>query len=226
MFTPKVVCIAYCYRQSKSTRAAAPEPSRQNGTTSNGDLPSRPAPPPATGSSSSLTAGQSHQDRIATAKEKALKRVQERLAAAGIKTGDTGETLQQRQERERKEREDRVKKAEAEDAKREQERLQRLAKEGGTSPSSSKSVGKKTPPPPSRKGRQDSADLGDKKAAEAAAKAKAEEEAARELRAEQEAQEAQRKQLEYVHHGYYAAQQANGKQEPDKISGGRVGKGA
>jgi hypothetical protein len=146
-----------------------------------------------------LTTGQSHQDRIATAKEKALKRVQERLAAAGIKTGDTGESLQQRQERERKDREDRVRKAEAEDAKREQERQQRLAKEGGTSPGSSKAVGKKPPPPPSRKGRQDSTDLADKKAAEAAAKARAEEDAARELRAEQEAQQAQRKQLEYTY---------------------------
>ena len=210
------MCIAYCYRQSKSTRAAAPESSRQNGTTSNGDLPSRPAPPQATSSPSPLTAGQSHQDRIATAKEKALKRVQERLAAAGIKTGDTGETLQQRQERERKEREDRVKKAEAEDAKREQERLQRLAKEGGTSPISSKSISKKPPPPPSRKGRQDSADLADKKAAEVAAKARAEEEAARELRAEQEAQEARRKQLEYVHYGYDAVQQANGSRNQTK----------
>jgi hypothetical protein len=216
------------YRQSKSTRAAAPEPSRQNGTTSNGDLPSRPAPPQVTNSSSSSTAGQSHQDRIATAKEKALKRVQERLAAAGIKTGDAGETLQQRQERERKEREDRVKKAEAEDAKREQERLQRLAREGGTSPSSSKGIGKRPPPPPSRKGRQDSVDLAEKKAAEAkaaeaaaAAKARAEEEAARELRAEQEAQEAQRKQLEYVHHGLLCGyRKANRNKGPNKISGG------
>jgi actin cytoskeleton-regulatory complex protein PAN1 len=188
-----------CCRQSKNTRAVASEPSRQNGTTANGDLPTHPAAQQTTDSSSSLTAGQSHQDRIASAKEKALKRVQERLAAAGIKTGDAGESLQQRQERERKEREDRVRKAEAEDAKREQERQQRLAMEGGTSPVSSKAVGKKPPPPPSRKARQDSTDLADKKAAEAAAKARAEEDAARELRVEQEAQEAQRKQLEYIY---------------------------
>ena len=199
LLTGKLMDIAYCDRQAKSTRAAAPEPSRQNGTTSNGELLTRPAALEATESSSSLTAGQSHQDRIASAKEKALKRVQERLAAAGIKTGDTGESLQQRQERERKEREDRVKKAEAEDAKREQERQQRLAQESGTSPSSAKGVGKKPPPPPSRKGRQDSTEIADKKAAEAAAKARAEEDAARELRAEQEAQEAQRKQLEYAY---------------------------
>ena len=188
------------YRQAKSSRTAASEPSRQNGTTSNGDLPTRPAAPQTADSSSSMTAGPSHQDRFSSAKEKALKRVQERLAAAGIKTGDTGESLQQRQERERKERDDRVQKAEAEDAKREQERQQRLAKEGGvTSPSSSKGVAKKPPPPPSRKGRQDSTDLADKKAAEAAAKARAEEDTARELRAEQAAQEAERKQLEYVY---------------------------
>lgn len=164
-----------------------------------GSLSTPPAGPPTTDSSASLTPGQSHQDRIASAKEKALKRVQERLAAAGIKTGEAGESLQQRQERERKEREDRVRKAEAEDAKREQERQQRLAKEGIASPRSPKAVGKKPPLPPSRKGRQDSTDLADKKAAEAAAKAKAEEEAARRLRAEQEAQEAQRKQLEYIY---------------------------
>jgi hypothetical protein len=190
--------IAHCCRQSKNTRLIASEPSRQNGTTANGHLPTHAAAQQTTDSSSSLAAGQSHQDRIASAKERALKRVQERLAAAGIKTGDAGESLQQRQERERKEREDRVRKAEAEDAKREQERQQRLAKEDGTSPVSSKAVGKKPPPPPSRKGRQDSTDLADKKAAEAAAKARAEEDAARELRAEQEAQEAQRKQLEYI----------------------------
>jgi hypothetical protein len=201
LLTPKFLHIAYDYRQAKSTRPPTSEQSRQNGTTSNGDVPAGPTVPQTADSSSSSTGGQSHQDRIATAKEKALKRVQERLAAAGIKTGDTGESLQQRQERERKEREDRVKKAEAEDAKREQERQQRLAKESGaTSPSSSKSAGKKPPPPPSRKGRQDSTDLADKKAAEAAAKARADEDAARELKAEQEAQQAQRQQLEYVYH--------------------------
>jgi actin cytoskeleton-regulatory complex protein PAN1 len=166
----------------------------------NGSAPSRPAAPPSTSSSSSLTTGATHQDRIASAKEKALKRIQDRMAAAGIKpAGEAGgETLLQRQEREKQEREERLKRAEAEDAKREQERQQRLASEGVTqSPSSTKPAGKKPPPPPSRKGRQDSVDTtNDKRVADAATKAKADEDAAQEIKAEQRAQEATRKQIE------------------------------
>lgn len=169
----------------------------------NGHPQSRPAAPQTTGSSSAATTGTTHQDRIASAKEKALKRIQDRMAAAGIKpAGEAGgETLQQRQEREKNEREERRKRAEAEDAKREQERQERLASEGVTSsPSTAKPAGKRPPPPPSRKGRQDSADLtADKRAADAAAKVKADEDAAQEIKSEQEAQAAKRKQIECVH---------------------------
>ena len=181
--------------QARRSQTASTSQSRNETPTSNGDLPTRPAAPQSMASSSSLTAGPSYQDRVLTAKEKALKRVQDRLAAAGIKTGEAGETLQQRQERERKEREERVRKAEAEDAKRKQERQQRLAFESGA-PTSAAKPGKKPPPPPIRKGRQDSIESTDRKAAETAAKAKAEEEAAKEIRAEQVAQQAERKQLE------------------------------
>ena len=180
------------YRQR--TRESRPPPSSYDQgekTATNGDLPTRPAAPSSTESSSSLATGTTHQDRIASAKEKALKRIQDRMAAAGIKpAGESGgETLLQRQEREKREREERLKRAEAEDAKREQERQQRLASEGVTSsPSSSKPTGKKPPPPPSRKGRQDSVDLNaDNKAAEAAAKARAEEDAAAKAKAEEDA---------------------------------------
>ena len=185
--------------QSRSTRRTSQERSRDTDATANGNTATRPAPPPPTGSSSSFAPNLSHQDRIASAKEKALKRIQDRMAAAGIKSAaDSTETLQQRQDREKKEREERLKKAEAEDARREQERQARLANEGVTPPSATKPTSKKPPPPPSRKGRQDSADLADRKAAEAATKTKAEEDATRQLRAEQETQEAKRKQLEFV----------------------------
>ena len=172
----------------------------------NGSVSARSAaahPTSSSSSSSSLTTGATHQDRIASAKEKALKRIQDRMAAAGIKPASEagGETLQQRQEREKQEREERLKRAEAEDAKREQERQQRIASEGATpSSSSTKPAGKKPPPPPSRKGRQDSVDItNEKRVADAATKAKADEDAAQEIKAEQRAQEATRKQIEYVH---------------------------
>jgi actin cytoskeleton-regulatory complex protein PAN1 len=190
------------YRQtSREARKPPPAPHHQpERAATNGDHSIGPAAPQPTGSSSSLTTGTTHQDRIASAKEKALRRVQDRMAAAGIKpaTESGGESLQQRQEREKREREERLKRAEAEDAKREQERQQRLANEGVTSPSSSaKATGKKPPPPPSRKGGQDSADLSaPKKVAQTATKAKAEDEAAQEIKAEQKAQAAERRQIE------------------------------
>ncbi|ERF71338.1 Actin cytoskeleton-regulatory complex protein pan1 [Endocarpon pusillum Z07020] len=190
-------------QNSRDTRTPSAPVDEGKRAATNGSLPSRsvaPPPPASSSSSSSLTTGNSHQDRIASAKEKALKRIQDRMAAAGLKpAGEAGgETLQQRQEREKQEREERLKQAEAEDAKREQERQQRLASEGAArSPSSAKPSSKKPPPPPSRKGRQDSVDLSnDKRAADAAAKAKADDEAAQEIKAEQQAQEATRKQIE------------------------------
>ncbi|KAG9783896.1 hypothetical protein KCU88_g2967, partial [Aureobasidium melanogenum] len=182
--------------QSRPSRQSESQHTREEPKSINGDLPSRPAPSTAS-PSSPVTAGMSHQDRIASAKEKALRRIQERMAAAGLKpAGETGETAQQRQEREKQERAERLRKAEAEDAKREAERQQRLANEGVAPPSPK--AAKRPPPPPTRKTRQDSADHSDRKAeaAEATARAKAEEEAAAQIRAEQEAQQHEREQLE------------------------------
>jgi hypothetical protein len=165
-------------RSSQSERASEPV---QNGTTAgttNGDLPSRPAPQ-SREVSSSFAPGASQQDRIASAKEKALKRIQDRMAAAGIKpVGD--------QERERKEK---LKQAEEEDARREQERQKRLAGEGSTPAPAPASTSKKPPPPPTRKSRQESQDYTEKKAVE--------QEVATEIRAEQMQQHNETKQLEY-----------------------------
>ncbi|KAJ5782807.1 hypothetical protein N7457_004581 [Penicillium paradoxum] len=156
----------------------------------------RPSMPPSVGSSSSLP-GNTHEDRVAAARERAQKRIAERMAAAGLKPSDSSETLAQRQEREKKEREERVRRAEEEDAKREQERQRRLADErGGPSVAASpKAAGKKPPPaPPSRRVRTDSAGQADAK--------KAEESAAREqaIREEQEAQEIETQRLEAEAH--------------------------
>lgn len=156
----------------------------------------RPSMPPSVDSSSSLP-GNTHEDRVAAARERAQKRIAERMAAAGLKPNDASETLTQRQEREKKEREDRVKRAEEEDAKREQERQRRLAEERGVpSDAAPKTVGKKPPPaPPTRRARTDSAGQADAKRADESAKA---DQAARELaiKEEQEVQEAETKRLE------------------------------
>lgn len=165
-------------RKEEQSRSAAPTratESAQNGTNStNGDLPSRPA---AQSREASFAPGTSHQDRIASAKEKALKRIQDRMAAAGIRpVGD--------QERERKEK---LKQAEEEDARREQERQKRLASEGATPAPTS--TAKRPPPPPTRKSRQESQDYTEKRAAEDAV--------AKEIRAEQFEQHVETKRLEY-----------------------------
>ncbi|KAJ5902370.1 hypothetical protein N7495_002898 [Penicillium taxi] len=166
---------------------------------------SRPAMPASTNSSSSIP-GNTHEDRVAAARERAQKRIAERMAAAGLKPNDSSETLQQRQDRERREREERVKRAEEEDAKREQERQQRLAEERGgptaaAAAAAPKAVGKKPPPaPPTRRARADSAasHADTKKTDEAAEAAKAAEQAVREhaIKEEQEIQEAETKRLE------------------------------
>ncbi|EXJ64895.1 hypothetical protein A1O7_01234 [Cladophialophora yegresii CBS 114405] len=187
-------------RQAPARRSSR-DYNREETKPANGDSPLRStprSPPPAS------SVGQSQQDRVASAKEKALKRIQERMAAAGLKpAGEAGETAAQRQERERREREERVRKAEAEDAKREQERQQRLANEGVIPPSPKNE--KKPPPPAPRKQRQDSSDFSAKRAAEAAARAKeeeaagrakAEEEAAAQIRAEQATEKRERERLE------------------------------
>ncbi|KXG47593.1 protein of unknown function DUF1720 [Penicillium griseofulvum] len=156
----------------------------------------RPSMPQSVDSSSSLP-GNTHEDRVAAARERAQKRIAERMAAAGLKPNDATETLAQRQEREKKEREDRVRRAEEEDAKREQERQRRLAEErGGPSEPAPKTAGKKPPPaPPTRRARTDSAGQADAKKAEDPAKA---DQAAREqtIKEEQEVQEAETKRLE------------------------------
>ena len=180
--------------QARSANSSAAPP-RDTTAATNGDATSRPEPSRSASSTSSFNVGASHQDRIASAKEKALKRIQDRMAAAGIKT-ESGETLQQRQAREKQEREERLKRAEAEDLRRENERQQRLANEGVEPPPNPGSALKKPPPPPVRKTRQDSSSLGERRNSEAAAKARAEQDAAREIRAEQEAQGRERKRLE------------------------------
>lgn len=184
-------------RNRPTQSSPAPTTAVEEPRSTNGDVAIRPAPPSQTASTSSFSA----QDRVAAAKEKALKRIQDRMAAAGLKpASDAGESASARADREKREREDRIKQAEAEDAKREQERQARLANEGvapAPGPASPK-ASKKPPPPPVRKSRQESNDFGDRRASEASAKAKAEEDAAQELRAEQQASEAERKRLEYV----------------------------
>lgn len=155
----------------------------------------RPSMPASTGSSGSL-GGNPHEDRVAAARERAQKRIAERMAAAGLKPSDSTETLVQRQEREKREREERLKRAEEEDAKREQERQRRLAEEkGGPSAAAPKPAGKKPPPaPPTRRARTDSAGQADaKKAEEVKAEQAVREQAIKE---EQEAQEAETKRLE------------------------------
>ncbi|CAI7580307.1 unnamed protein product [Penicillium bialowiezense] len=156
----------------------------------------RPSMPASVDSSSSIP-GNTHDDRVAAARERAQKRIAERMAAAGLKPNDSSETLSQRQERERKEREDRVRRAEEEDAKREEERQRRLAEErGGPSAAAPKPAGKKAPPaPPTRRARTDSAGQADVKKGDDSAKL---EQAAREqaIKEEQEAQETETKRLE------------------------------
>ncbi|KAJ5817943.1 hypothetical protein N7447_007951 [Penicillium robsamsonii] len=156
----------------------------------------RPSMPQSVDSSTSLP-GNTHEDRVAAARERAQKRIAERMAAAGLKPNDATETLAQRQEREKKEREERVRRAEEEDAKREQERQRRLAEErGGPSDAAPKTVGKKPPPaPPTRRARTDSAGQADAKKGEEPTKV---DQAAREqaIKEEQEVQEAETKRLE------------------------------
>ncbi|OJD11317.1 actin cytoskeleton-regulatory complex protein PAN1 [Emergomyces pasteurianus Ep9510] len=168
----------------------------------NGDaLPVRPSPPQSTGSASSL-AGLTHQERVASAKERAQKRIAERMAAAGLKPSSDGgaETILERQEREKREREERRKRAEEEDAKREQERQRRIAEEQNGPPVKAVPTNKKPPPPPSRKGKVDGVGpaetrkLGDvEKVGRGTAEHEGREQA---LREEQQAQEAESRRLE------------------------------
>ncbi|KAI5293556.1 hypothetical protein KEM55_007050, partial [Ascosphaera atra] len=69
-------------------------------------------------------------ERVLSAKERAQKRIRERMAAAGLKPYAEDETLEQRQAREKREREERICKAEEEDRRLEEERRRRLIQEG------------------------------------------------------------------------------------------------
>ncbi|KAL4919383.1 hypothetical protein BDW62DRAFT_179469 [Aspergillus aurantiobrunneus] len=189
---------AYIRKEEDTRRSSPLEQRTRRESPVRSSTTAQPSPSPSIGSTGSLP-GNTHEDRVAAAKERAQKRIAERMAAAGLKPqNDATETLTQRQEREKKAREERLKRAEEEDAKREQERQRRIADEQRPpTTQAAKSVGKKPPPaPPSRKGRTDSTDQADaKKAAEEAAKAEqlAQEQA---LKEEQQAQEEETKRLE------------------------------
>lgn len=169
-----------------------------------GSYDGAPKPTPSRSETSSPSAaGMTHAERVASAKERAQRRIAERMAAAGLKpSADSGETLQQRQERDKREREDRLRRAEEEEAKREAERQRRLADEASPAPPAAavvatKAPAKKPPPPPSRKGRTDSAEQADSKKAEDAARAAEQFKAdQRVLKEEQGAQGEERQRLE------------------------------
>lgn len=179
--------------QARSTTTSSSRYSNEAPSATNGDAASRPAPSAA---SSYSAPPQTQQDRVASAKEKALKRIQERMAAAGIKpAADGGETLLQRQEREKKEREERLKLAEAEDAKREEERQKRIAEEQGVP---AKPAVNRPPPPPSRSRRQESYGQNDMRTPQdvSSARAVAEKEVEQEIKAEQVVLQAESQRLE------------------------------
>jgi actin cytoskeleton-regulatory complex protein PAN1 len=170
------------------------------------DPPSRlESPAPRAGTPSS-TAGSSYssyrtaEERAAFIKQQAEQRMNERLAALGLKpknSAASSETAAQKAERERKEKEERVRKAEEEDAKREAQRQQRLADEGTAPPTAASSPGrptaKKPPPPPARKGgHADTTEKDSTRKAEEARKAEQEQSLLR----EQQAQEAKTREIE------------------------------
>ncbi|KAL2824334.1 hypothetical protein BJY01DRAFT_256484 [Aspergillus pseudoustus] len=184
-------------RKEEDSRGASPLHQRKESPALSSTA-ARP-PPPQSGDSSSSLPGNTYEDRVAAARERAQRRIAERMAAAGLKPqSDATESLSQRQEREKREREERLKRAEEEDAKREQERQRRIADEQRPATTQAvKPAGKKPPPlPPTRKGRTDSTGQADaKRAADEAAKA---EQAAREqaIKEEQQAQEEETRRLE------------------------------
>ncbi|KAL3463779.1 hypothetical protein BJX64DRAFT_110897 [Aspergillus heterothallicus] len=187
---------AYVRKEEDSRRASPLDQHKESPAPS--ATTARP-PPPQSAESSKSVPGNTHEDRVAAARERAQRRIAERMAAAGLKPqNDATESLTQRQEREKREREERLKRAEEEDAKREQERQRRIAEEQRPATTQAvKPAGKKPPPlPPTRKGRTDSTGQADaKRATEEAAKA---EQVAREqaIKEEQQAQEEETRQLE------------------------------
>ena len=150
---------------------------------------SRTATPPSAGGS--YAAYKTPEERAAFIKQQAEQRMNERLAALGIKpSSKPGESAAQRAERERNERAAKLKQAEEEDARRDQERQARIAGEGGAPPpiETPQTEAKKPAPPPSRNNREAA-----KKAEEAAAAKAAEEER---LAQEQEEQRRQTESME------------------------------
>ena len=202
-------------RESKANRSRRPEtrpaPDRYDSSVSRSNdherttvaPPSRSAdttPRPTAPSGASYTQYRTAEERAAYIKQQAEQRMQERLAALGIKSSPKlGETAEQRTERQKRDAEERLRKAEEEDARREQERQRRAVDEGVAPPVTSKA---KPPPPPSRKNKADIAQH-DVQQAEAESKRADQEIAERALRDQQEAQEAERKKLEYVHNLYF-----------------------
>ncbi|KAL4781167.1 hypothetical protein BJX76DRAFT_23768 [Aspergillus varians] len=189
---------AYIRKEEVSTRSSPQGQRTRHESPVRSATVARPSLAPSIGSTGSLP-GSTHEDRVAAARERAQRRIAERMAAAGLRPqSDATETLTQRQEREKRDREERLKRAEEEDAKREQERQRRIDDEQRPPiTQATKPAGKKPPPaPPSRKGRTDSTGQADaKRAAEEAARA---EQLAREqaLKEEQQAQGEETKRLE------------------------------
>ncbi|OAL70070.1 actin cytoskeleton-regulatory complex protein PAN1 [Trichophyton violaceum] len=185
-------------RKEEEREKASREASSANQYGSQAEIQSRPSPEPRSSSQSPSLAGTTHEQRVAAARERAQRRIAERMAAAGLKPADAGESFMERQEREKREREERRLRAEEEDAKREQERQRRLESEQAPAPPPAKAGPKKAPPPPpSRKARSDSAEqIETKKAEEEALAIRAKEEQEAALRQEQQAQEAETEQLE------------------------------
>lgn len=165
--------------------------------------PAAPSPPraatTATSAGGSYSQFRSADERAAYIKEKAAKKMAERMAALGLRPPpgvSTAETTEQRLQREKKEQEERRQKAEAEEAQREKQRQQRLEADGFAPPSSaSPTASKKAPPPPApRKDVQDKARADEeiqKRATEGQIRAQQEA-----LRQEQEAEEARRNAIE------------------------------
>ena len=181
-------------RDAESPRVATP-PSRS------ADVTPQPTAPAASGRSS-YTSYKTAEERAAYIKQQAEQRMQERLAALGLRAPNKSghsETPQQKAEREKNELEERRRKADEEDARREEERQRRLEGESVAPPATGKAVAKKPPPPPSRKSQREVVQP-DPKQADVEAKRAQQQGAEKAIRDQQEAQEAERKRLEYVHH--------------------------
>lgn len=200
-------------RESKSTRGRRSERTSERSTAaavtsapSSAEVSSpRPADTPASRSSvaspapdsgSSYSSYKTADERAAYIKKQAEIRMQERLAALGLRApGKPGESAQERQAREEKEAEDRRRRADEEDAKRDAERRRRLEGESIAPPSTGKDAKKAPPPPPTRK---DKASIAQHDIQQAEAESNRANNAIAEqaVRDQQSAEEAERKRLE------------------------------